>query len=342
MTDHPGAASTSSFGGDHEWAGALKVWSVGCKVPDLDKEIAFLEEVGATAILEDHLVVDDREFRLPLLRWGDKYVHLFEHAIYEHRLPSPLSNGIAHLVMEVDDLDYLRSRALSAGATEVAPMAHDQVARFGRRDVVFFRSPGGILFELIKVHEHGVRIPDAIPGPSGNSVWSARMAEVRQHVEDLRADSYNGAVSRADRKAVFEQAFIYLTPLATEILEDLNSALLDGSGEVEIRMPGPKGSGDPDGYFGWWSLAWPLLKQTRNRFDGNLLSPVRICITFPPGWTHGHLVAGASLSQEFPELAWPLQIASESQVARYEPVLRMIAEAELHDRILQGTHEVIP
>jgi hypothetical protein len=31
-------------------------------------------------------------------------------------------------------------------------------AGFGTRDVVFLRSPGGVLFELIKVREH--RVPE--------------------------------------------------------------------------------------------------------------------------------------------------------------------------------------
>jgi catechol 2,3-dioxygenase-like lactoylglutathione lyase family enzyme len=134
----------------------LKIWSFGCKVPDLDGEIAFFQAIEGSVVVEDRLTIDHREFRLPLIRWGDKYLHLFEHAVYEHRLSQPLSNGIAHVVMEVDDLDGLRRRALSAGATEVAPMAWNQVAKFGRRDVAFLRSPGGILFELIRVHEHGV------------------------------------------------------------------------------------------------------------------------------------------------------------------------------------------
>jgi catechol 2,3-dioxygenase-like lactoylglutathione lyase family enzyme len=134
----------------------LKIWSFGSKVADLDREIAFFEAIGGSVVLEDDLVVDGRQFRLPLLRWGDKYLHLFEHAVYEHRLEAPLSPGIAHVVMEVDALDELRRRAIKAGAVEIAPMARNQVAKFGRRDVAFLRSPGGVLFELIKVHEHGV------------------------------------------------------------------------------------------------------------------------------------------------------------------------------------------
>lgn len=134
----------------------MKIWSFGCKVPDLDREIAFFEAIEGTLIVEDRLTIDQREFRLPLLRWGDKYMHLFENAVYEHRLAAPLGTGIAHVVMEVDDLDGLRGRALAAGATEIAPLARNQVAKFGRRDVAFLRSPGGILFELIRVHEHGV------------------------------------------------------------------------------------------------------------------------------------------------------------------------------------------
>jgi hypothetical protein len=60
-------------------------------------------------------------------------------------------------VFEVDQLDELRKSALDAGAREVMPKTFVS-AGFGTRDVVFLQSPGGLLFELIKVHEH--RVPE--------------------------------------------------------------------------------------------------------------------------------------------------------------------------------------
>ena len=133
----------------------MKLWNVAAKVPDLEAEIAFIKAMGGTVLLDEVLHVDERDTRVVLLKWGDKYLHLFEKAVYEHRLDAPRPNGLCHVVFEVDDLDELRQRALEAGAHELMPKSFLS-AGFGTRDVVFVQSPGGILFELIKVHEHHV------------------------------------------------------------------------------------------------------------------------------------------------------------------------------------------
>ncbi|MGF1616295.1 MAG: VOC family protein [Acidimicrobiia bacterium] len=134
----------------------MRQWSFAAKVDDVDREIAFLEAIGAELLLEDNLELDGRTFRLPLLRWGTTYVHVFTAAVYEHLLPEGLPLGIAHVVYEVDDFEDSRKTALQAGATEIAPPAMGMSAKFGRRDVAFFRSPGGMLFEFIKIYERGV------------------------------------------------------------------------------------------------------------------------------------------------------------------------------------------
>jgi catechol 2,3-dioxygenase-like lactoylglutathione lyase family enzyme len=135
----------------------MKLWNFAAKVPNLDNEISFLKAMGASVVVDEVLHVEDRDFRVVLLRWGDKYMHLFENAVYEHRLDSPLQHGLCHVVFEVDDVDGLRQTALQAGAREIMPKSFIS-AGFGTRDVVFLRSPGGVLFELIKVREH--RVPE--------------------------------------------------------------------------------------------------------------------------------------------------------------------------------------
>ena len=100
------------------------------------------------------------------MQWADKYLHLFGTAVYELRLGRELPYGLCHVVLEVSDLDLQRRRALEAGAREVMP-PQSISAGFGTRDVSFMRSPGGILFELIRVYEHRVPIlpgGDAIEG----------------------------------------------------------------------------------------------------------------------------------------------------------------------------------
>lgn len=69
-------------------------------------------------------------------------MHLFEHAVYEHRLPSALPHGLCHVVLEAQQLQPLRQQALAAGAVEIMPFAEVDAA-LGTREGAFLRSPGG-------------------------------------------------------------------------------------------------------------------------------------------------------------------------------------------------------
>lgn len=133
----------------------MKLWNVAAKVPNLDAEVAFIESLGGSVVVDEILRVDEHDFRVILVRLGDKYMHLFEHAVYEQRLGRTIQNGLCHVVFEVDDLIGVRTQALKAGAHETMSQAFIS-AGFGSRDVVFVESPGGILMEFIKVHKHGV------------------------------------------------------------------------------------------------------------------------------------------------------------------------------------------
>jgi catechol 2,3-dioxygenase-like lactoylglutathione lyase family enzyme len=137
----------------------MKIWTLGAKVPDLDAEIAFVEKLGGELVLDDRIPFGEREFRVPLLRFGDKYLHIAQEMVYESNLENPLPDGLCHVVFEVDDLDATRRAALESGATEITPPAC-VTAGFGTRDVAFLRSPGGILFELIRITDNAVpRLP---------------------------------------------------------------------------------------------------------------------------------------------------------------------------------------
>jgi catechol 2,3-dioxygenase-like lactoylglutathione lyase family enzyme len=136
----------------------VRIWTLGAKVPDLDAEIAFVERLGGELVLEDRIPFGEREFRVPLLRFGDKYLHLAEEMVYESELDEPLPSGLCHVVFEVEDLEASRRAALDAGAAEITPPARVE-AGFGTREVAFLRSPGGILFELIRIDEHAVPRP---------------------------------------------------------------------------------------------------------------------------------------------------------------------------------------
>ena len=133
----------------------MRMWNNGAKVQDIDREIAFFEALGGTVILDEMFDWEGEQIRVPLLRVADKYLHIMKRMVYEDHLDEPLADGLQHIVYEVDSLSNYRERALRGGATETMPSKYVE-AGFGKRDVGFFQSPGGIRFELIEVHESTV------------------------------------------------------------------------------------------------------------------------------------------------------------------------------------------
>ena len=136
---------------------SMKLWNVAAKVANLDAEITFVENLGGFLVLDEVLSLEGQSIRVVLMKWADKYLHLFGKAVYESHLGVELPLGLCHVVMEVSDLNLQRCRAVEAGAREIMPQQFVS-AGFGTRDVAFMRSPGGILFELIRVHEN--RVPE--------------------------------------------------------------------------------------------------------------------------------------------------------------------------------------
>jgi hypothetical protein len=134
----------------------MKLWNIAAKVRDIDAEVSFIKALGGSLVLDEVLNLEGEPIRVVLMKLADKYMHLFAKAVYESRLREELPFGLCHMVIETDELDEQRRRALEAGATEIMPQQFVS-AGFGTRDVVFMRSPGGVLIELIRVHEH--RIP---------------------------------------------------------------------------------------------------------------------------------------------------------------------------------------
>ena len=133
----------------------MRIWTLGAKVSDLDREVRFVEALGGRLVIDDQIPYEGHTYRIPLVRLGDKYMHLAQRMVYESKLASPLVDGLCHVVYQVPDLARAREQALAAGATEVAPVSR-VAAGFGVRDVAFLRSPGGILFELIRIVERAV------------------------------------------------------------------------------------------------------------------------------------------------------------------------------------------
>ncbi len=127
-----------------------RLWTIGVKVPDLEKELQFHRQIGNSVVLDETLEVNGERFRVPLIRMGDKYMHLAEKMVYERLLDNALPCGITHLVYRSNSFDEDVRIAIEAGATLVGDIATIS-AGFGDRRVAFFRAPGGWIFEIIQV-----------------------------------------------------------------------------------------------------------------------------------------------------------------------------------------------
>ena len=162
---------------------------------------------------------------------------------------------------------------------------------------------------------------------------------LRRHLQDLEQDAYEGA-SGHGREARYVTAFELLSPVATDVLQEINASLLRGTGDVSVQAPGPDGHG---GMIGSWVLTWSQLAEATNRFTGAALDPVMIGAIFPAGFTHPHLVVGGRVNPRAPAImAWPMQITSLEDAEQHRQVLWAIATAEVHDRIYQSSWRVIP
>jgi catechol 2,3-dioxygenase-like lactoylglutathione lyase family enzyme len=126
-----------------------ELWNIGLKVTDLDEEVAFLRQVGATLVSRERvsMVGEEREYAILVL--GGARMLLFETVVFEDLIPGGVRPGLTHAVYEVDELDaeYERIRALGA---EVLIAPTEVSAAFGRRRLAFFRSPSGFVFEVMQ------------------------------------------------------------------------------------------------------------------------------------------------------------------------------------------------
>src|SRR6202048_5328683 len=92
---------------------------------------------------------------------------------------------------------------------------------------------------------------------------------IARHMEDLRTDSYEGAVG-PEREARYRAAFDLLSTVATGVMADVNELLLGGTGDISLQPPGPDGHG---GLIGSWVLGRPGLPGARRRTDGRAAAP---------------------------------------------------------------------
>jgi hypothetical protein len=159
-----------------------------------------------------------------------------------------------------------------------------------------------------------------------------RREDVLRHLRDLRSGSFEGVEPRAERVELFRRAVELLDPVVREVLEETNAAFLGGTGEVGFSPVAEDERGDATAR---WELSWPLQRDARNVRGGETVAPVQVVAWFAAAFTHPHL-RGSHAGN------WPMQVTSEADARRQELVIRALVEAELHERIFEGTWRVIP
>lgn len=129
------------------------LWTIGIKVPDLERELAFHRQMGNALVLDETIELDGNSFRLVLVKMGDKYVHLAEKMVYEGLLSAELPFGMTHLVYISDSFEADLAKATDSGAIAIRPVATVS-AGFGERHVAFMQSPSGWIFEIIEIKKN--------------------------------------------------------------------------------------------------------------------------------------------------------------------------------------------
>ena len=129
------------------------LWTIGIKVKDLEKELSFHNQMGNEIVLDEVLDSDGESYRLPLIKMGDKYIHIAEKMLYERMLGESLPFGITHLVYISDNFEQDVAKAIEAGSTALQETSIIK-AGFGQRKVTFLRAPNGWIFEIIEIIEN--------------------------------------------------------------------------------------------------------------------------------------------------------------------------------------------
>lgn len=132
-----------------------KLWNIGIRVADVEKEVAYFKAIGAVLQVQEKLATKDGQFEYALLDFGGTRLFLTPKTVFEHALSKSLRDGLTHAVFEVADVDATLQELVAQG-TEVlvAPMEID--ARLGSRRLAFCRSPGGVVFEVMQIRVNRV------------------------------------------------------------------------------------------------------------------------------------------------------------------------------------------
>ncbi|MFC5186006.1 hypothetical protein [Actinomadura harenae] len=158
----------------------------------------------------------------------------------------------------------------------------------------------------------------------------AHLASLLRHFTDLRDGTHGHPPARPVRdrpgkELLFLRAVPLVDPHARRVLDEMNTHLLHGTGQVHAtgvrRTP-------ERGLDARWELSWPAQKAAG-------LAPVLLHAFYGAGFHHPHL-QGGTVGQ------WPLNVVTERDAAAELPTLRAVAAADLHNLVFQGGHRIVP
>src|SRR6266567_3862990 len=163
--------------------------------------------------------------------------------------------------------------------------------------------------------------------PITQAARPASTSALLRHFADLRDGTHGGAKSRANKERLFAAAVPLLDLHARQALEEINTDLLLGMGEV--AGTGVRNSAD-GGLEAVCALSWPEQQAAG-------IEPVIIRAYFGREFAHPHLQSGTVGD-------WPLNVFDDEQAATELPTMRAIASAELQNLVLElgGDIRIIP
>ena len=129
-----------------------RLWNIGMRVANVEAEIRYFASIGGTLRVHERLETPDGMFEYALIDFGGTRLFLTPKTVFEDRLASPLADGLTHAVFEVDNVDTTLAELKAAG-TEVLLDPIEISAGLGSSRLAFCRSPGGMVFEVMQIHE---------------------------------------------------------------------------------------------------------------------------------------------------------------------------------------------
>lgn len=132
------------------------LWNLGVKIDGLNREVDFFVALGGKVLVrETRSNADGESYEVALLDFAGTRLSLMPEPLFENALNHPLMPGLTHAVFEVKDLDEACVQAAGLGAETLFEPRQISVG-LGTRRIAFFRSPNGLVFELMQILESKV------------------------------------------------------------------------------------------------------------------------------------------------------------------------------------------